>query len=177
MDERYLKTRIAKGDKTAFAIVFREYYGKVFRFIVSMVKDKYSAEDIAQDVFMRLWKRRSHLESIKSLDDYLFIISRNSVVDHFRKAAKRKQLSIEEMDSILMSRISLDPDRALDARSEMENVLQAMLNLPAKRRDIYMMSRIDGMSNDEIAAFMGISRKTVENQIYLAGDYLRKNFS
>ena len=69
-----------------FLKIYRAFYGKVFTFVLSLVKSKANAQDITQNIFMKLWKNRKKLEHIKSMDDYLFILSKNACMDYFRKA-------------------------------------------------------------------------------------------
>lgn len=169
-----LKCLIAKSDKGAFAVVFREYYGKVFRFILSIVKEENQAKDLAQEVFIKLWEKRKRLETVQSLDDYLFIMSRNMCFDYLRRAYRRKRVSLDVLDQVLMNHISLDPQKSQDAKSDLEHVRKVVFAMPQKRRDIYLLSRFDGYSNEDIADMMGISKKTVENQLYIAGNFVKK---
>lgn len=173
IDEQYLKTRIVKGDKDAFSLVFKKYYGKVCKFIMSMVKQKSLAEDLSQDIFVKLWARRRKLMSISSIDSYLFIMARNRTLDYFRKASRKKEC-IGVSEELLLSIASRDSSEQIDNNSAIEAVKVAVNNLPPKRRDIFMMSRFDGLSNDEIAILMGVTRKTVENQLSLAGSQIKK---
>ena len=84
---------------------------------------------------------------------------------------------MEVLDSVLLSYISVEQQNAQDAKSELDYVRRAVFNMPTKRREIYLMSRFDGYSNQDIADIMGISKKTVENQLYLASDEIKKNRS
>lgn len=172
--EEQLKQRIARSDKTAFAVAFRAYYSKVYKFILSIVKEECSAEDLAQEVFIKLWSKRKTLSTIQSLDNYLFVISRNISFDYLRKAFRKKRVPMEVLDSVLLSYISVEQQNAQDAKSELDYVRRAVFNMPTKRREIYLMSRFDGYSNQDIADIMGISKKTVENQLYLASDEIKK---
>lgn len=173
IDEQYLKSRIVKGDKDAFSLVFRKYYGKVFRFILSMVRQEAVAEDLSQDIFAKLWTHRRGMESVSSIDNYLFIMARNRALDYFRKSSRKKEC-IDISEELLLSMASHDNLDRVDDRSSLEAVKLAVKNLPPRRRDIFMMSRFDGLTNDEIAELMGVTRKTVENQLTLAGSQIRK---
>lgn len=173
IDEQYLISRIIKGDKDAFSLVFRKYYGKVCGFIMSMVKRKSVAEDLAQDIFVKLWARRRKLSAILSLDNYLFIMARNRTLDYFRKASRKREC-IGISEDMLLTLASRDISEHIDNKSVIEAVREVVNNLPPKRRDIFMMSRFDGLTNDEIAVLMGVTRKTVENQLTLAGSQIKK---
>lgn len=151
-----------------FLEIYRAFYGKVFTFVFSLVKSKANAQDITQNIFMKLWKNRKKLEHIKSMDDYLFILSKNACMDYFRKASRKKEVSTDVFDEFLLSRIVSSPEKRIDALSDIEELRHVIDSLPSKRRDIFIMSRFDGLSNDEIASILGVSKKTVENQISLA---------
>lgn len=151
-----------------FLEIYRAFYGKVFTFVLSLVRTKANAQDITQNIFMKLWKNRKNLEHIKSMDDYLFILSKNACMDYFRKASRKKEISTDVFDEFLLSRIVSSPEKRIDALSDIEELRHIIDSLPSKRRDIFIMSRFDGLSNDEIASILGVSKKTVENQISLA---------
>lgn len=151
-----------------FLEIYRAFYGKVFTFVLSLVKSKANAQDITQNIFMKLWKNRKKLEHIKSMDDYLFILSKNACMDYFRKASRKKEISTDMFDEFLLSRIVSSPEKRIDAISDIEELRHVIESLPSKRRDIFIMSRFDGLSNDEIASVLGVSKKTIENQISLA---------
>lgn len=151
-----------------FLEIYRAFYGKVFTFVLSLVRSKANAQDITQNIFMKLWKNRKNLEHIKSMDDYLFILSKNACMDYFRKASRKKEISTDVFDEFLISRIVSSPEKRIDAISDIEELRHVIDSLPSKRRDIFIMSRFDGLSNDEIASILGVSKKTVENQISLA---------
>lgn len=151
-----------------FLEIYRTFYGKVFTFVLSLVKSKANAQDITQNIFMKLWKNRKKLEHIKSMDDYLFILSKNACMDYFRKASRKKEISTDVFDEFLLSRIVSSSEKRIDALSDIEELRHVIESLPSKRRDIFIMSRFDGLSNDEIASILGVSKKTVENQISLA---------
>lgn len=151
-----------------FLEIYRAFYGKVFTFVLSLVSSKANAQDITQNIFMKLWENRKKLEHINSMDDYLFILSKNACMDYFRKASRKKEISTDVFDEFLLSRIVSSPEKRIDALSDIEELRHVIESLPSKRRDIFIMSRFDGLSNDEIASILGVSKKTVENQISLA---------
>lgn len=160
--------RLSKGEREAFEAVFRKYYGKVFNFISSIIKSPY-AEDISQDLFVRLWEKRESLASVRSLDSYIYIMSRNAALDYVRKHRPADLPGdIAEMESDFSQE-----DMYFAAEKELA-IRLAVAAMPDKRRRIFEMSRYEGKSNSEIAAALNISKKTVENQISLALAQLKK---
>ena len=159
-----------------FLKICHTYYGKVFTFVKSLVRSEACSKDITQDIFMKLWKNRRKLKDVKSIDDYIFILSRNACMDYFKKAYRKKELSAEVIDDFLLSRLSIDPDGQIGAASELRHLKELAESLPARQKDVFLMSRFNGLSNDEIASLLGISKKSVENQLALARKKV-KNYS
>ena len=151
--------RLSKGEREAFEAVFRKYYGKVFNFISSIIKSPY-AEDISQDLFVRLWEKRESLASVRSLDSYIYIMSRNAALDYVRKH-RSADLSgeIAEMESDFSQE-----DMYFAAEKELA-IRLAVAAMPDKRRRIFEMSRFEHLRNAEIAVRLKISPKTVEFHI------------
>ncbi len=171
MDEKYLLQRMSAGDREAFSIIFRMYYGKVLHFLSLLIEDELAAKDIAQDIFLKLWDKRKTV-AIRSLENYLFVASRNACLDYL-KAACRASVPLGEISASHTSG-SASPDQQLDASLLNERMMRVIGNMPARRKEVFMLSRLKGESNDKIARQLGISKKTVENHISSALDTLRK---
>lgn len=159
-----------------FLEICHDYYGKVLTFVRSLVHDKQAAQDITQDIFLKLWKNRGKLKGIKSPDDFLFILSKNACLDYFKKAYRRKEISAEMFDEFLISRLSYNPDSQINSASEIKRLRELANSLPPRQKDIFLMSCFNGLTNDEIASVLGISKKAVENQLSLAKKNV-KNYS
>lgn len=169
-DDRLLAERIAERDCEAFDWLFRTYYGRVENFIRSLLRKDAVAEDLAQDLFCHLWHSRQGLSKVKSFNAYLYTSARNLVIDYLRRS---------HPDRIIISEI---PETASDQLTDEQYfalekellIRMAVETFPERRRQIFRMSRFEGMSNAEIAQALGISKKTVENQIHLAVNDLKK---
>lgn len=163
-------SRLSLGQSAAFDSVFRKYYGKVHNFVYSLVKSYSVAENLTQDVFVNLWVSRHALSSVKSLDKYIFAVSRNMVIDYIRRAKVASE-PIPNADEVESRELVDEQYCAL----EQELMLRlAISKFPERRRVIFTMSRFEGFSNEEIAEKLGLSKKTIENQINLANKDLRK---
>ena len=168
-----MKVEKLKADRKDFERIFRLYYGKVRNFISILVHSESDAEDIAQEVFIRLWEKKVPIRDIRSLDSYLYILSRNAALDHIRKD---RNFSEPVVLAVIISS-GVEPDDAFLAMVLLFLIRMFVSTLPEKRRRIFEMSRYDGISNEDIAKSLGISRKTVENQIHLSLSELKKMLS
>lgn len=156
-NEKELLRLTTEGDESAFREVFSHYYPKVLVFLAEILKDRVTAEDIAQDVFARVWLLRGTLPEIRSFGSYLYAMTRNSALLHLKR--RRPSITIEEFDFTV--------DQSVDSRMEAEDKAEAIRRIveamPERRRRVFTLSRDEGKSNDEIAAILGIKKKTVEN--------------
>ena len=146
-------------------VQFKELYFQHFslsaRTAYYILKNQDAAEDIAQEVFVKLWNKRNDLDAIQNLKGYIAQLSRNAALDHL------KQNKVYEEVFELEEKI---PDETKEDRSsEIRKALESAVGqLSPQCRLIFSMSRFEGLSNDEIADFLDISKRTVETQISLA---------
>lgn len=153
-----------------FEILFTEHYSSVKRFAYALLKSEVDSEDIAQNIFTKLWESPSLWQG-KSREDigrYLFAMTKNATfncIRHRKIAAGYCETAIERS---IVEELFLE-DKALDSvyYEETEVLVRLVLSrLPERRRQIFEMSRFRNMSNKEIAEKLGISVRTVEHQIY-----------
>lgn len=166
------KTVVAlrNGDAKAFEEIFTAYFGKVKYFIRGLVKSEEDAEELAQDIFVRLWLKRSSLDPGKSLNAYIYKMARNASFN-FLKSKLIHETYIRENPA---DESEYTTEQQLIARETALLIEMTVSRMPAQRQVIYRMSRNEGIQNEEIAIRLGISRKTVENQLSLALGELRK---
>ena len=155
---------IQKGSLEAFRIFFNQYYQSVKNFANGMLKNIDEADDVAQNVFMKIWLNRRSLSAERSLDSYVFTIARNEIYDSFRKTSAHTRYRLQ---ATAPTRI-LDIESSFDTK-EIRRILQETIEkMPEKRREIFKMSRQQYLSNEEIADRLHISKRTVEKHISLA---------
>lgn len=172
--ESRLIERLLSSDEEAFKLAFEKYQPILFRAVLHSVRDEDTTHDIVQETFVRVWNHRASLQPELPLLAYLFRISRNLVRDHARHYAVRKKL---EADIPRPSASVGDEPAELLQLSMLEERLTEVVRtkLPTKCREIFLLSRMEGMSNAEIGKNLGISTKTVENQITRALRILRRH--
>jgi len=161
---------LSQGDIESYEILFERYYSKIKGFAKGLTKDECAAEDIVANVFMKLWYNKEKLASLSNLSGYLFSVTKNEVIDHFRA---RKYLTdyLQSLENDYTE--EAEPEELYDSNKIQEIVDRVVETMPEQRRKIFIMSRMENMSNGEIAEKLNISKRTVEKHISLALDQLR----
>lgn len=163
------------GSHKAFEKIFFAYYSKVKYFLSKILKSESDAEEVTQELFVRLWINRQSINIQKSFSSYMYAIARNAALNYLKHKLVEKSF-IENFNEFTFREedISNNSDEILFAKEITLLVEMALLKMPAKRRKIYKMSRDEGCSNSEIAQELGISKKTVENQLCIALKEIRQ---
>lgn len=172
--EHQLVSLLRGGSQLAFERLFESYSQKLYRFSLSYLKSETEAEEIVQDVFLKLWENRKQLKSDTSFQSYVFTIAFNAIRKHFNKKAREKQYAIQILESLASEHASVEsyPDYEL----LVAKLGQLIGQMPERRREIFIKRKKEGISVSDIALTMNISPKTVENQITEAMNFLKKEF-
>ena len=176
--EQQLIQGIQSGDKSAFDMLFRSYYSTLVFIASDILRDKPSAEEAVQDVFVKLWKTGSTLSIDTSLSSYLTTMVRNRCIDYLRANERRiKTVSIENPDiQIKLHEMGMEAsfEEELFPNSLEIAIQQALEKLPPQCRQIFELNRFDGYSPKEIAEQLNISVSTVKTQVARAVQKLKK---
>ena len=161
-------------EKKDIELLFRQHYRPLCLFALHLVNDMASAEDIVMDCYLKLWNKWQK-EEIKHLKSYLYIAVRNACYDHNQAINNNPNISIENEAKAIDNLQSEDLSLAEEQANIEANVWTTLDSLPPKCREIFLMSKRDGMSYMEIAEELHLSVKTVEAQITKAYKRLREN--
>jgi RNA polymerase sigma-70 factor (ECF subfamily) len=171
-DTKALLLQIAEGDEKAFRQLFDLNRNRLYVYINRLVKSRQVAEEIVMDVFMKIWLGRTVLPEIEHFDGFLFRIAFNKSLDFLRRAARDPVLH-----DLLWDRIeqpaALQADALLLEEEYKSQVRRAVGLLPPQRGRIFRMSRFEGLSHEEIASRLRLSRHTVNNHIVEAKHFIR----
>lgn len=148
--------------------LYMRYAAKTEEFCAACSRTGQRAEDITHDLFLKIWQNRSMMAGVTAFGSYLFRMARNAVYDRFDSRAVRTNFARQ---TNLLPEYEL-PD--VDNRDLLLLIQLAVEKMPGQRQRIFRMSREEGIANDEIARRLGISTRTVENQISRALSELRK---
>ena len=157
-----------------FNDIFYSYEKPLFKLALNLCKDTDVAHDVVHDVFMKLWEIRQQLQEIKSIEAFLFTMTRNKVMDYLRKVASDTRLRQAIWDA--MQDIVDNQEQSYEEKEYRAILRQAIEQLPAQRKAIYLL-RDAGFNYQEIADEMQLSKHTVKNQVSAALKSLRQSLS
>lgn len=157
---------LQSGDKTAFEQLYFHFESRIFQFALKLTGDREEAGEVVQEVFIRLWENRKLVDTNKNFDGYLFLITRNIVYNHARQRAyKLAYLKYLDNDNGLFQNVTEEQVNF----DELQQVLEEIYSdLPPVRKKVFIMSRIEGLSNHEIAEILHTSTSNIENHIHKA---------
>jgi RNA polymerase sigma-70 factor (ECF subfamily) len=167
-NEQELIRRVAESDETAFTLLLRHFWNKVYTQATIYLKSATLAQELTQDVFLKVWAARSELLRVNNFSSWLFIITRNEIISALRKKGHEQTTPSETMEEDLWI-----PDQQLQYKESYKLLLQGIEALPPARRKVFKMSRLEGLSYDEIAEQLQISRNGVKDHIVKALLFLR----
>jgi len=167
-DEELIKA-IRQNDTEAFKRLYYKYYEMLARFALYRLHSTQTAADLVQDIFLKLWVRRSKLNPDKSIKAYLYKSLNNSVIN-YSKLHSSHTTSIENISDNKIQRAETDPAIKLDIRN-------AVNQLPEKLKTVFILSRFEGYRYSEIAVICNVSIKAIEKRMSKAFDILRKTLS
>ncbi|MDR2130322.1 MAG: RNA polymerase sigma-70 factor [Odoribacteraceae bacterium] len=157
---------LREGDHKAYETIFVCYFPRIKYYIKGLLKSGGIAEELTQEVFARLWENHASVKpSVKSLTSFLFTIAYRVTIDSLRSKQVRESYYNEQVNQPGESASAEEDYMARETSRLVELLVERM---PARQREIYKMSRHLGLSNEEIAARLAISKRTVENQLSLA---------
>ncbi len=173
--------KIRAGDEKAFEELFFEYYNQLSRFANTITKSREFARDTVQDVFLKIWRNRANWEIHISIKVYLYQSVRNQSLNLLEKQKTRQRLNEKlQIDQSSYSNRYYENDNYPSSISERElkllkRVWELVDQMPERRKLVFELNRKHGLSYKEIAKVLNIARKTVENHVAQALQFLRDN--
>ena len=170
-----LVERLRKGDVEAFDLIYEKYSGKLYAFGLKYLRSTAEAEDLVQSVFLKIWENYRNLKKESSFKSYLFTIALNQIRKHFNKRA----ISLHYLESLQNDLETEDNQTILndDYESILQQINIIIEQMPPRRREIFMKSKIEGKSSKEIATELNISTGTVDNQVSEALRFIRSHLN
>ncbi|WP_164974213.1 RNA polymerase sigma factor [Filimonas effusa] len=169
-NEKALLQLVADGDELAFTQLFNSYWNTVYAQALAYLKSVSLAQDIVQEVFLKVWHKRAALPAVERIDNYIFIIARNEIISQLRKKLPEGDASAlpEQAPELVMQ-----PDKQYAYRQQHQLLAKAVELLPPQRKLVFSLNRYEGLSYEEIAQQLGISRETVKGHMVKALAFVR----
>lgn len=164
--------KVRDGNQDAFTRLYNIYWWKVYHFTKLYITSDIESEEVVQDVFIKLWDSRRSLDETKSLEGYLFMITRNTIFNYNRRSFNEESFEMTVLNSMEESEAYNIEDElmASDLKKFIDELIEQM---PSQRKKIFQMSREEGLSNKEIAEKLDITVKAVERSMTLSLKFLR----
>jgi RNA polymerase sigma-70 factor, ECF subfamily len=183
--DELLMVRYQRGDRDAFATLVRRHKLRVYNFVLRQLRDPAAAEDVAQEVFLRVVQKASDFKHEARFSTWLYTIARNLTIDHLRKQSLRRHPSLDETKGEKPSLAETIEDR--HPRSSVErsavskefrqSVSRAIDALPADQREVFLLREISNLAFKEIAEVTGVGENTVKSRMRYALERLQQALS
>ncbi len=172
MDDQQLGLSLQKGNVAAFDSLFEVYSPKLYGFAFKYFRNEADAEELVQEVFVKVWENRQSLKTEHSFKSYLFTIALNQIRKYFNK----KSVSLRYLESLQQEPEFSDYSATEDYESALQKLNSIIEQMPSRRKEIFIKSKLEGKSAKEVAAELNISPGTVDNQVSEALRFLRSQF-
>lgn len=171
-EDQQLVQSLQKGNVAAFDSLFEVYSPKLYGFAFKYFRNEADAEELVQEVFVKVWENRHVLKTEHSFKSYLFTIALNQIRKYFNK----KAVALRYLESLQHEPEFSDQPLAEDYESVLQKLNSIIEQMPPRRREIFIKSKLEGKSSKEVAAELNISPGTVDNQVSEALRFLRAQF-
>ncbi|AUP80614.1 RNA polymerase sigma factor [Flavivirga eckloniae] len=169
-DKALIKS-LKKGRIDAFKAIFRLYERRLYYFVFSYAKSEYIAEEITQEIFIKIWEEREKIDLNKSFHSYIFTLTKNRTFNYLRDASRREVIRKELWNNVSKEYEHIENNLFY---SEYQKVIEDIVEaLPQSKRSVYRLSAQQGKSHSEIASLLGLQIKTVKNHLWKAKETIK----
>ncbi|WP_166644056.1 RNA polymerase sigma factor [Pedobacter nutrimenti] len=173
-DENTLIEKVAEGDQQAFTVLFRKHHGIVYRFALKLTRSETLAEEVVQDIFMKIWLKRTELSEIENFGAFLNRITRNHTYNLLKRltmeAVVNKNLKAEFIES------TENTQESIDYNASAEILKRAVDLLSPQQKKVYLLCHVEGLKYEEAAKKLNISAGTVHSHMKQALHSIRAHF-
>jgi RNA polymerase sigma-70 factor (family 1) len=170
-----LLCQLSKNDETAFRQIFHLFSDRVYSFSLRLTKCKTTAEEMVQEVFMKIWINRAKLHTVENFPSYLFIVTKNLVLNSIKRSAIEEKAKATFVMESVSNHSDTEEKVILD---DYERILNETINhLPPQQRLVYSMCHQEGLQYEEVAQRLKISRLTVKTHMHQALKTIKSQFS
>lgn len=163
-----LLQKVALGDQLAFRELYHTYYKRLHYFAVAMVKTKEAAEEIVEDVFIRLWNQRGTVTQINNLRIYLYTATKNTALNYLSRKARESIIEPFDNIDITLQETGINPEQIMITAETYQKIRRAVEALPPRCKMIFKLIREDGLRYKEVSEILNISINTIDAQMAIA---------
>ncbi|GAA0526781.1 RNA polymerase sigma-70 factor (ECF subfamily) [Chitinophaga japonensis] len=171
--EKDLLLKASAGDRSAFATLYTTYFPPLYRFVHFTTRSQKDAEEVLQDIFLKVWERKEKLGEIRSFEDYIFIMARHRLFDMARQQASRQKAE-QALAEQLPDADGNTAEGQVIYKEYHKAAMDAITRLPARKRAIFFMRTQQSMSLSEIAAVFRISPSAVKKHLYASIHFIKQ---
>lgn len=159
---------------TAFDAIYEKYCNRLYVFVIRYVKQKTDAEEIVQEVFIKIWENRTKIDVYSSFESFIFTISYNSAISLLRRRIHEKKY-LEYLKSLQEVEHDQQITDEIHFKELNENINFLLEKLTPRQKEVFRLSREEGLTHEEIAKKLGISVNTVKNHMVSSLNFLKLN--
>ncbi|MBK0380062.1 RNA polymerase sigma factor [Mucilaginibacter segetis] len=169
---KFLIQQLQEGSERAFTILYDKFSKQLYRNILRLVKDEFIAQELLQDLFLKVWENRQSIKIEGSFKSFLFKVAENLVFMYFRKVAKDNRL----IENLIRANIEFDinAEEIVISRQDQELLYAAIAKLPPQRKQVYTLCKLEGKSYEEVSKELGISTSTISDHIVKANKTVKQ---
>jgi RNA polymerase sigma-70 factor (family 1) len=173
-----LLKQLRQGEERAFNMLYKTYFKPLYRKVFSMIKDEMIADELIQDLFLKIWHKRGEIDPEHSFRSYLYTVANNLVYDYFRRIAKDKRLTARLL--VNATDFYRHSDELLESKESRQLLMKAIDQLSPQRKLVFTYCKLEGKSYEETSKEMGISVATVNSHmthsLRTVREYMLKNY-
>ena len=174
LNQSLLLDRLRGGSESAFSALYDWYSKPLYRNIIRLVKDEAIAEELLQDLFLKVWEVRQTIDPDKSFKSFLYKVAENLAYAHFRQIAKNERLIAKLIISSV--EFATNAEDAIIAKENHALLQKAISSLPPQAKQVYTLCKLEGKSYEEVSQQLGISPKTISGHIVKANKDVKRYF-
>ncbi|QBQ40606.1 RNA polymerase sigma factor [Sphingobacterium psychroaquaticum] len=171
-EEKYLLSLLKEGDYAAFESIYHNYSLRILGRIIRLVRSKHIAEEVLQELFLKVWEKREQIDLNRSFRSFLFSIAQNIVYDHFRRVSLDDKFRSMFIQNYHEDYAHIEEE--LVFKQSQEQLMQAIAKLPPQCQRVFILFKLEGKSYAEIAEMLRISKSTINNHITKANGLLKE---
>jgi len=169
-----LAGKVKTGEKNAYQELFERYSPRIYQFSLSYLKNKSDAEELVQDIFLKIWEKREMLDVSKNIKSFIFKVAVNTIYDFIRH--KNIENAFNDFARANFETDSNNTWHTVIFDEMTANLKELVAKLPEQQQKIFQLSKEEGLASEEIAEKLNLSKRTVENHLYRAVSFLKENF-